>query len=90
VDLVNVREAELQALLSLGDRRVGKLLEEVVKLGGRLGAWRTVAKKLGFNLEEYVHRPRQVDEELPWSFLDQGVSASTLVRELEKAHDAAG
>lgn len=90
VDLVNVREAELQALLSLGDRRVGKLLEEVVKLGGRLGAWRTVAKKLGFNLEEYVHRPRQVDEELPWSFLDQGVSASTLVRELEKARDAAG
>ncbi|RLF14182.1 MAG: hypothetical protein DRJ97_06740, partial [Thermoprotei archaeon] len=85
VDVVNVREAELQALLSLGDRRIGRLLEDVAKLGGRLGAWRTVAKSLGFDLDGFVHRPRDLDEELPWGFIDQGASTSTLVRELEKA-----
>ncbi|RLF11963.1 MAG: hypothetical protein DRJ69_01355 [Thermoprotei archaeon] len=82
---VNVREAELQALLSLGDRRVGRLVEEVAKLGGKLGAWRRASRSLGLSVEDYVYQPRAVDEELPWSFLRQGPSPSTLVKEFERA-----
>lgn len=85
VDLINIREAELQALLSLGNAKVGRLLEEVVRQGGRLGAWRTAARNLGFDLEASIRRGLDLDGEPPWSFIDQGTQLSTLKREYEKA-----
>jgi len=85
VDMVNAREAELQMLLSLGDTKVGWLLEAVAKQGGRLGAWRTAAKRLGFNIEAFIHHGLDLDGELPWGFIDQGVSSSALKKEYGKA-----
>ncbi|RLF12061.1 MAG: hypothetical protein DRJ98_01790 [Thermoprotei archaeon] len=89
VDVASLRVAELQAALSRGDVTVGRMISEVAKKGGKLGLWRSVAKDLGIDLEGLVYRPYNPDEELPWSFIDVGVSGRVLAKELDKALNAA-
>jgi radical SAM superfamily enzyme YgiQ (UPF0313 family) len=72
----------VQALLSLGDRRVGEILLAVNRLEGN---WAQAMKEVNINPDFYVYRQKQFDEILPWDIIDLGVSKKALVSECRKA-----
>lgn len=72
----------IQTLLSRGDRRVGKILLAAHYNGGN---WRKTFKEINLNPDFYVHRKRDLDEILPWDFIDHGVGKDHLRREYLEA-----
>lgn len=72
----------VQALLSLGDRSVGKILMSVHKNNGN---WARTFKEVNINPDFYVYRQKNLDEILPWDFIDHGVSREFLVSEFRRA-----
>jgi radical SAM superfamily enzyme YgiQ (UPF0313 family) len=77
----SLRAAELQALLSRGDRRVGRVLP-VVAGGANL---RTACRAAGLDPDFYVTRQRGADEIFPWEVIDNGVTREYLRQEYERA-----
>ncbi len=71
----------VQALLSLGDRRVGEILLAVNRLEGN---WAQALKEVNINPDFYVYRHKQFDEILPWDIIDLGVSKKALINEYLK------
>lgn len=85
----------VEAVLSRGDRRLGPVLEEVWRNGGRLEAWTdyfsferwmNAMDKHGLSVSFYAERERSVDEILPWDMIDVGVRKDHLKREREKCY----
>ncbi len=72
----------IQALLSLGDRRVGKLLLAVHRCGGN---WAQAFREVNVNPDFYVYRRKETGEILPWDFIDTGTEKAFLVSEYRKA-----
>ena len=72
----------IQALLSRGDRRVGKILLQVHKNGGN---WSKAFEDININPDFYVYRHRELNEILPWDFIDQGIKKESLVSEYHRA-----
>ena len=72
----------VQALLSLGDRRVGEILRAVNRLEGN---WAQALKEVNINSDFYVYRQKEFDEVLPWDIIDLGVSKKALISEYRKA-----
>jgi hypothetical protein len=72
----------IQALLSLGDRRVGKILLAVHQAGGN---WPRALKAGAPPPDFYVYRQKEPTELLPWDFIDHGVSRDFLLKEYQKA-----
>jgi radical SAM superfamily enzyme YgiQ (UPF0313 family) len=72
----------IQALLSLGDRRVGKILLSVHQEGGN---WPRVLKTAKPHPNFYVYRQKDPMEILPWDFVDHGVSKEFLLKEAQEA-----
>jgi radical SAM superfamily enzyme YgiQ (UPF0313 family) len=72
----------IQALLSLGDRRVSELLLAVNSLEEN---WVQALKEVNVNPDFYVYRQKQFDEILPWDIIDLGVSKAALISEYRKA-----
>ena len=70
----------VQALLSLGDRRVGEILLAVNRLEGN---WAQALKEVNINADFYVYRQKQFDEVLPWDIIDLGVSKKALINEYQ-------
>lgn len=81
----SLRHAELQALLSRGDRRVGDMLPHLAQ--GK--SMKAAARFSGIDLSYYLHRERDVDELFPWEIIDQGVKRSYLRKEFEHAMQGA-
>ena len=77
----SIRAAVLQAFLSRGDRRIGRLLPELAA-GGNL---KQICKKAGLALDFYVTRERDADEIFPWEVIDQGVRRDYLQLEYQRA-----
>lgn len=80
----------LEAVLSRGDRRVGKAILAAWRRGCRMDAWHehfdyqkwaVSFDEVGILPEFYANRPRGYDEVLPWHHIDCGVSIDFLVRE---------
>jgi radical SAM family uncharacterized protein len=76
----------VEGLLSRGDRRVGRVIEEVWRSGGRFDGWSehfsferwmTAAQGglagTGVDVDWYTTRERGFDEVLPWDHLDAGL-----------------
>jgi radical SAM superfamily enzyme YgiQ (UPF0313 family) len=57
----------VQALLSLGDRRVGGILLALHQYGGN---WPQALKASDINPDFYVYRPKDPTEIMPWGFID--------------------
>jgi radical SAM superfamily enzyme YgiQ (UPF0313 family) len=72
----------IQALLSLGDRRVGEILMAVHRLDGN---WVKAFKDVNINPDFYVYRWKSFDEVLPWDIVDLGTSKKLLISECKKA-----
>ena len=76
------RQAYVQALLSRGDRRVSRALLDAHRHGGN---WSRALAEMDFDPDYFVSRWRDVNEQLPWDFIDSGVSKDFLIKEYEKA-----
>ncbi len=72
----------VQALLSLGDRKVGEILLAAHRLSGN---WAQALKEVNVNADFYVYRRKQFDEILPWDIVDLGTTKKALINECKKA-----
>jgi radical SAM family uncharacterized protein len=72
----------IQALLSRGDRRIGKLIEAAY---ANKGDWKKAAKEADVDMDFYVYRRRAFEEMLPWDFIDIGVRKEYLKDEFTRA-----
>ncbi len=75
--------SELEAVLSRGDRRVGRLVKRAWELGAahdawsehhRPALWRQAALETGIDFEFYAHSRWNYDWILPWDVIDSGVN----------------
>ncbi len=72
----------IQALLSLGDRRVSQILVTVHQKNGN---WPQALKEVHVNPDFYVYRKKGLDEILPWDFIDHGIGREMMEKEYLKA-----
>jgi len=79
--------AYVQALLSRGDRRVGKILMASHRHHGN---WSQAFRETDINPDFYVYRKRDLDEIFPWDFIDHGIPKERLREEYVKAMKEAG
>lgn len=88
----------VEGLLSRGDRRVGAIIEQVWRDGGRFDGWSEyfsydrwmAAASLalagtGIDVDWYTTRERDYDEVLPWDHLDSGLDKDWLWGDWEDA-----
>ncbi len=78
------RLERLQAILAVGDRRLAPVVLDLAD--GK--ALNPSLRAAGLSADFYLHRDRDPDEELPWSFLDTGMKDSMLQTQLERAEEA--
>jgi len=76
-----LKQSYLQGLLSRGDRRLGRLLAEMVLSDDYTAA----AERTGVSIPWYVHRERGEQELLPWDFIDAGVAKEHLRDEWQES-----
>lgn len=85
----------IEATLSRGDRRMGSVIENVWRDGGRLEAWSDyfsfdrwmkAFNDAGVDPTFYAHREREKDEVMPWDLADVGVRKEHLWHEREQAY----
>ena len=86
----------LEAALSRGDRRLGKVIYHAWKLGCTFDAWSEyfnygnwlcAFEEAGLEPGFYAQRERFLDEPLPWAHIDAGVTTAFLKREYQRALD---
>jgi radical SAM superfamily enzyme YgiQ (UPF0313 family) len=74
--------AAVQAVLSRGDRSLGQALTKTDRTS--LARWRRALRESDLEADDYL-RERSLDETLPWSVVDSGLSPAYLRREWERA-----
>jgi radical SAM family uncharacterized protein len=91
----DTKTSQLEAVLSRGDRRLGKVIHRAWELGNRFDAWQEC-----FNYDNwlkafqendldpafYANRERHLDEILPWQHIDTGVTSNFLRKEYDSMH----
>jgi hypothetical protein len=77
VRAMSSRLAQLQALISLGDRRVSEFILEA----DRTGNWRQAMRPWA----AYPLRRRSLEEKLPWEVVDIGLTTQFMKKEYERA-----
>ncbi|MCT1459185.1 TIGR03960 family B12-binding radical SAM protein [Aestuariimicrobium sp. p3-SID1156] len=94
------RPGIIEGLLSRGDRRVGRVIEQVWRSGGIFDGWSehfsydrwveacsTALADQGVDLDWYTVREREYDEVLPWDHLDAGLDRDWLWEDWQDALD---
>ncbi|MFY9813450.1 MAG: TIGR03960 family B12-binding radical SAM protein [Dehalococcoidales bacterium] len=90
----NVKVSLLEAALSRGDRRLGRVIYRAWQMGAVFDAWDELFRweiwekafaAEGLDIKFYAQRERSQDELLPWAFIDVGVSQDYLKAEYSKA-----
>jgi radical SAM family uncharacterized protein len=89
---VEPEETILEAFLSRGDRRLGRVILRAWQLGAQFdawsehfnpGAWRQAFAESGLDPAFYTYRPRALDEVFPWDHIDTGVRKKYLQQDYE-------
>lgn len=87
----DMKKSYLEGFISRGDEKTGELIEFAWKNGAKLDdykdnfhIWKKAIEELGIGDNEYL-RKRELDEVLPWDFVDTSVDKRFLLKELEKA-----
>ena len=84
----------LEAVLSRGDRRIGQVIYRAWQLGCRFDSWnehfsfekwRQAFEETGIDPDFYARRRRELDEVLPWSHINTGISPEFLEREHQRS-----
>jgi radical SAM superfamily enzyme YgiQ (UPF0313 family) len=76
------RHTRVQAMLSLGDRRVARVIEAAERNGGN---WSRAVVEAGIDVEFYVSRDRRGDAVLPWDSIAGGPKLAFLRSELARS-----
>ncbi len=89
----NPRQSFMEGVMSRGDRRLSRVIEQAWHRGARLDAWTdyfrietwmNAGESCSIDFEAYL-KPRTPGDPLPWQHLDVGVNESFLREELNKA-----
>ena len=78
----------IQALISRGDRRLGKLLQLTREYGDTVGSYKRAFKQLRGqipSLDYYVHDNWQRERILPWQHIQGPLPQKTLIKHLDEA-----
>lgn len=87
----------LEGVFARGDRRTGKVIEEAYRLGCLYDSWTETFdndkwmqafENTGVDIAFYNLRKRDLDEVLPWDFIDIGVTKEFLKKEWKRAMNA--
>ncbi|MEZ5158554.1 MAG: TIGR03960 family B12-binding radical SAM protein [Candidatus Nanopelagicales bacterium] len=90
------RPGIVEGLLARGDRRVGAVIEQVWRDGGRFDGWSeyfsfdrwmAAADAAGIDVDWYTTRERDLSEVLPWDHLDSGLDKEWLWEDWQDAQD---
>lgn len=73
--------AYMQGLFSMGDRRISRVLEAMLKSHN----WRKACIDSGIDPDFYIMRKKDFTEALPWDFIDSGISKERLWEEYQEA-----
>jgi radical SAM family uncharacterized protein len=88
------RTSLLEAAISRGDRRIGRVIKRAWELGCSFDAWSEhfnwgnwyqAFSDCGLDPAFFAQRERSLDELLPWSHVDVGVTSAFLKREYQRA-----
>ena len=88
-----------EGIASRGDRRIGRVIEEVWRRGGtfqewseffNLELWEEAMAANGLEIDWYVYRHRHEDEILPWDHLSAGLHKDFLWQDWRDALDEVG
>jgi radical SAM family uncharacterized protein len=91
----DTKTSQLEAALSRGDRRLGKVIHRAWELGNRFDAWHEcfnhdnwskAFQENGLDPAFYANRERSLDEILPWQHIDIGVTKKFLQKEYQDIH----
>ncbi|ADD02123.1 Radical SAM domain protein [Thermoanaerobacter italicus Ab9] len=86
----------LEAVISRGDRKVGKAIIKAWEKGCRFDGWEEyfnydkweeAFKEVGVNPHFYANRERNLEEIFPWDVIDVGVDKRYLMREYKKSQE---
>ncbi len=87
------KSSQVEAALSRGDRRLGKVIYNAWLSGCRFDAWSehfnyhnwlNAFNSCGLDISFYANRQRELTELLPWNHIDVGVATEFLKREYHK------
>ncbi|MCU1672705.1 MAG: Radical superfamily protein [Frankiales bacterium] len=90
------KPGQVEGLLSRGDRRIGAVIEQVWRDGGRFDGWSEhfsydrwmeAARKQRVDVAWYTTRERGEHEVLPWDHLDSGLDKEWLWADWQEALD---
>ena len=73
--------AYMQGLFSMGDRRVSSVLESMLETS----EWTKAVDMSGLNKDFYIFRKKDLNETLPWDFIDMGIEKEALWKEYQEA-----
>ncbi|MCR5023522.1 MAG: TIGR03960 family B12-binding radical SAM protein [Lachnospiraceae bacterium] len=86
--------SELEGVMARGDRKLSKVIRLAYEKGAmydswvesfKSEAWEEAFREAGIDKGFYTTRERELDEVLPWDFIDAGVTKEFLKREWENA-----
>jgi radical SAM superfamily enzyme YgiQ (UPF0313 family) len=71
----NVNDEILQAIFSLGDRKVANAIYFKIKHNVD---WQTAWQQAEIDVDSIIHRKKNIEDELPWDFMTYGISKDRL------------
>jgi radical SAM superfamily enzyme YgiQ (UPF0313 family) len=85
VRVMSARIAHEQALFSLGDRTIARVIEAMTRTGGDL---QTALRETATDADFHTRHTRPYTEVLPWEIVDAGIGREFMEREHTRAHVA--
>ena len=82
VNVESLRNAKINALLSLGDRAMADVIEDALASG-----WAAAVRKHADYCDNLIYKEKPLDAPLPWDFLDNRINKAFLADEFQKARD---
>ena len=93
----DTRVSLLEAVISRGDRKIGRVIHRAWKMGAvfdgwsecfNFETWKKAMEEESIDPDWYARRERPLDEPLPWAHIDSGISDEFLKREYKNAVSA--
>ena len=71
-------------MISRGDNSITDYLIEVYKQGGKIGAYKSVAKQLNINTDKFVTNQLDLNTNLPWDIIEIYPPKQQLINEYKR------
>jgi len=90
----NIKQSIIEGIISRGDRDIGKIIENAYRNGCILDEWKehfdfnkwlSAFDEHNISYNEYLNKSYDINSNLPWDFIDIGVTKDFLVDEYRKS-----